>query len=63
MGIGYVQSGSIKKHDQVEIVPGGNNGVVRSLQVMDDDVEEAFAGDRVGVALEVSTRIHWGKDH
>ena len=26
-------------------------GVVRSLQVMDDDVEVAYSGDRVGVAL------------
>ncbi len=71
VGIGYVQSGSIKKHDQIEIVPGGNNGVVRSLQVMDDDVEEAITGDRVGVALrgvddnslgKGSLIIHHGSD-
>ena len=51
VGIGYVQSGSIKKHDQIEIIPGGKTGVVRSLQVMDEDVEVADTGDRVGVAL------------
>ena len=51
VGIGYVQSGKIRKHDQIEIIPGRRSGVVRSLQVMDDDVDEASSGDRVGVAL------------
>ena len=51
VGIGYVQSGRIKKHDHIEIIPGRKPGVVRSLQVMDDDVNEAGSGDRVGVAL------------
>ena len=51
VAIGYVQSGSIRKHDDVVILPADDIGVVRSLQVMDDDVEEAIEGDRVGVAL------------
>tara|TARA_B100000902_G_scaffold61590_1_gene68609 strand:+ start:6877 stop:7869 length:993 start_codon:yes stop_codon:yes gene_type:complete len=51
VAIGYVQSGSINKHDNVLILPANENGVVRSLQVMDDDVDVAVAGDRVGVAL------------
>ena len=50
-GIGYVRSGIIRKHESVEIHPGGHVGVVRSLQVMDDDVDFAVTGDRVGVAL------------
>ena len=51
VGIGYVQSGSVKKHDAVESLPAGDSGIVRSLQVMDDDVDLAVAGDRVGLAL------------
>jgi len=51
VGIGYVQSGTIKKHDEVEELPGGNNAIVRSLQVMDDDVDQATSGDRVGIAF------------
>ena len=51
VGIGYVRSGIIRKHESVEIYPGGHVGVVRSLQVMDDDVDFAVTGDRVGVAL------------
>ena len=51
VGIGYVRSGFIKKHDAIRIQPGGYEGVVRSLQVMDEDVDTAVIGDRVGVAL------------
>ena len=49
--IGGVRSGVVSKHEQVKILPSGGTGVVRSLQVMDDDVEQAKAGDRVGIAL------------
>tara|TARA_B100001996_G_scaffold99655_1_gene74648 strand:- start:1248 stop:2252 length:1005 start_codon:yes stop_codon:yes gene_type:complete len=51
VAIGYVQSGKIAKHDEVEVKPASDVGVVRSLQVMDDDVDAAITGDRVGVAL------------
>ena len=51
VAIGYVQSGTVNKHDEVIILPAKETGVVRSLQVMDDDVDSAIAGDRVGVAL------------
>jgi len=51
VAIGYVQTGLVNKHDEVLILPANERGVVRSLQVMDDDVDEANTGDRVGVAL------------
>ena len=51
MAIGYVQSGSVSKHDNIQVLPVGENGIVRSLQVMDDDVEIAVSGDRVGLAI------------
>ena len=51
VAIGYVQTGSVNKHDEVLILPANEKGVVRSLQVMDDDVDVAKVGDRVGVAL------------
>ena len=51
VAIGTVQSGSIKKHDNITVTPGGNSGVIRSLQVMDVDVDIANSGDRVGVAI------------
>ena len=33
------------------MLPAQETGIARSLQVMDDDVEQSFVGDRVGVAL------------
>ena len=40
-----------RSHDEVEELPGRNNAIVRSLQVMDDDVDQATSGDRVGIAF------------
>ena len=51
VAIGYVQSGIVSVHDEVTMLPHGGTGSVKSLQVMDDDVERAGAGDRVGIAL------------
>ncbi|MBJ04190.1 MAG: hypothetical protein CMB65_05785 [Euryarchaeota archaeon] len=51
VAIGYVQAGTISKHDEIQVLPANENGITRSLQVMDDDVEQSFVGDRVGVAI------------
>ena len=51
VAIGYVQSGTISKHDEIMVHPAGEKGITRSLQVMDDDVEISRTGDRVGVAI------------
>ena len=51
VAIGYVQAGSISKHDEIFVLPAQENGIARSLQVMDDDVEHSIVGDRVGVAI------------
>lgn len=51
VAIGYVQAGTVSKHDEIHVLPAQENGIARSLQVMDDDVERSIAGDRVGVAL------------
>ena len=51
VAIGYVQNGTISKHDEIQVLPAKENGIVRSLQVMDDDVERSIVGDRVGVAI------------
>ena len=51
VAIGYVQSGIVNKHDKLLALPTSDIGTARSLQVMDDDVDAAIAGDRVGVAM------------
>ncbi len=50
--LGCVQEGTIHKHDQVTIHPLGKSAQIRSIQKHDDDVNEAYAGDRVGLALK-----------
>ena len=51
VAIGYVQAGAISKHDEILVLPANEKGIARSLQVMDDDVEQSIVGDRVGVAI------------
>ncbi len=58
VAIGYVQSGSVSVHDELHLLPAEGPGTVKSLQVMDDDVEQAVAGDRVGIALRNTKEEH-----
>ena len=58
VAIGYVQSGSVSVHDELHLLPAEGPGTVKSLQVMDDDVEQAVAGDRVGIALRNTKEDH-----
>lgn len=50
--LGCVTAGTIHKHDQVTVHPLGKTIQIRSIQKHDDDVAEAYAGDRVGLALK-----------
>ncbi len=50
--LGCVARGTIHKHDQLTVHPIGRTAQVRSIQMHDDDVDEASAGDRVGLALK-----------
>ncbi|TAJ44301.1 EF-Tu/IF-2/RF-3 family GTPase [Methanofollis fontis] len=50
--LGSVAAGRLKKHDSLTIQPIGKTALVRSIQKHDDDVDDAYAGDRVGLALK-----------
>jgi len=50
--LGSVKEGTIRRQDQLTVHPLGRQAQVRSIQMHDDDAEEAFAGDRVGLALK-----------
>lgn len=50
--LGSVKEGTIKRHDQLIVHPIGKQAQVRSIQMHDDDSEEASVGDRVGLALK-----------
>ncbi|MEI6795873.1 MAG: EF-Tu/IF-2/RF-3 family GTPase [Methanomassiliicoccales archaeon] len=50
--LGHVVHGSIKKHDNLKVLPTKAVAQVRSIQKHDDDFAEAGQGDRVGLALK-----------
>lgn len=58
VAIGYVQSGTVSVHDELILLPANGGGSAKSLQVMDDDVPSATAGDRVGLALRNAKEDH-----
>ncbi|MCK5310001.1 MAG: hypothetical protein KAJ64_05080 [Thermoplasmata archaeon] len=52
VSLGIVDQGIVKKHQEVVILPSGKKTIVRSIQMHDDDVNEAGSGSRVGLALK-----------
>ncbi len=50
--LGLVAKGTIKKHDNLKILPGTKTVQLRSIQKHDDDFDTASKGDRVGLALK-----------
>ena len=58
VAIGYVQSGSVSVHDELHLCLQKVLALSRVFEVMDDDVEQAVAGDRVGIALRNTKEEH-----
>lgn len=54
VALGFVVSGTLKVHDELHLSEG-KASEVKSIQVMDEDVEEAPTGSRVGIALKSFT--------
>ena len=52
VALGVVKAGTVRKHDELAVFPGGVKASVKSVQVQDMDVGEACAGLRVGLALK-----------
>lgn len=50
--LGTVVSGSIRKHDDLDLLPLNRKVHIRSIQKHDDDFAIANEGDRVGLALK-----------
>jgi selenocysteine-specific translation elongation factor len=50
--LGVVKEGIIKKHEQLNVLPGKKIASIRSIQEHDDEFNQAFEGDRVGLALK-----------
>jgi selenocysteine-specific translation elongation factor len=52
VALGYVASGTIRRHDDLKLLPTTKTTQVRSIQKHDDDFDVASKGDRVGLALK-----------
>jgi len=53
--LGFVKKGTLRKHDSLLLLPANKEVVVRSIQIQDNEVEEAEAGSRVGLAIKGAT--------
>ncbi len=53
--LGFVRKGVVKKYDKLTLLPAGKEVLVRSIQMQDEDFEEAPAGARVGLAIKGAT--------
>ncbi|MBI4177601.1 MAG: elongation factor Tu [Candidatus Aenigmarchaeota archaeon] len=50
--LGKVECGRIKTYDNVKLLPSGKDVMIKSIQMHDDDVKEAAAPARVGLAVK-----------
>jgi len=50
--LGIVDQGVVKKHQELRIYPTEKKTQIRSIQVHDNDVDEAGSGSRVGLAVK-----------
>ena len=52
IALGFVKQGSVKKFQNLKVLPKNFDVMIRSIQKQDKDVEEAFENDRLGVSLK-----------
>jgi len=50
--LGFVKKGTVKKYDKLMLLPANKEVLVRSIQMQDEDYDEAQAGSRVGLAIK-----------
>ena len=53
--LGFVKKGIVRKYDKLSLLPAGKEVMVRSIQMQDEDYDEAEAGSRVGLAIKGAT--------
>lgn len=53
--LGFVKRGTVRKHEDLLLLPANKEVVIRSIQMQDKEVEEADAGSRVGLAIKGAT--------
>jgi selenocysteine-specific translation elongation factor len=53
--LGFVKKGIVRKYDKLSLLPAGKEVMVRSIQMQDEDYDQADAGSRVGLAIKGAT--------
>jgi len=53
--LGFVKRGIVRKYDKLTLLPANKEITVRSIQMQDEDYDQAEAGSRVGLALKGAT--------
>jgi selenocysteine-specific translation elongation factor len=53
--LGFVKKGIVSKYDELTLLPANKSVIVRSIQMQDEDFDEAEAGARVGLAIKGAT--------
>jgi selenocysteine-specific translation elongation factor len=53
--LGFMKKGIVKKYDELTLLPANKRVMVRSIQMQDEDFDEAEAGSRVGLAIKGAT--------
>jgi selenocysteine-specific translation elongation factor len=59
--LGFVKRGVVKKYDKLQLLPAKKEVIVRSIQIQDEDYEQAEAGTRVGLAIKDATVDEMGR--
>ncbi len=52
VALGAVKGGVLRVHDELLLLPANKSVVVKSIQMQDENVQEAKRGDRVGIAIK-----------
>ena len=53
--LGFVKKGIVRKYDELTLLPAQKRVLVRSIQMQDEDFDQAEAGSRVGLAIKGAT--------
>jgi selenocysteine-specific translation elongation factor len=53
--LGFVKKGVVRKYDELILLPANKEVIVRSIQMQDEDYDQAEAGSRVGLAMKGAT--------
>ena len=53
--LGFVKKGVVRKYDELTLLPANKEVTVRSIQMQDEDYDQAEAGSRVGLSMKGAT--------